>query len=280
MWGQQKTPATIPHSDQSGKEFRHRSFHAAGHAAVFLARAGSLVIWLRLNVSGFRLFWHAAGTRHAPRCELPARPTAGRPRQLASAVYGHACWWLCVPVAVHPAVPIGDQVSMSACVVIWPQAPKAWANVLLVDIADVGPLPTLPSPNAGERLHLSLAGRPPEKTIGRSMRNPSSPQRERFIALRRAAIDAMGGRKWYEGAVRVDLLYLGPEHSSVGGLYPYISGIFDTIGGSHGPSFIYLPIVYLDDGQVVETAFRRGIASAESYEIEIEFLENPPPSDP
>ena len=28
--GQQKTPATIPHSHRRGKEFRHRSFHAAG----------------------------------------------------------------------------------------------------------------------------------------------------------------------------------------------------------------------------------------------------------
>jgi hypothetical protein len=31
--GQQKTPATIPHSDQSDKEFRHRSVCAAGQPA-------------------------------------------------------------------------------------------------------------------------------------------------------------------------------------------------------------------------------------------------------
>jgi hypothetical protein len=31
--GQQKTPATIPHSDQSSKEFRHRSVCAAGQPA-------------------------------------------------------------------------------------------------------------------------------------------------------------------------------------------------------------------------------------------------------
>lgn len=100
------------------------------------------------------------------------------------------------------------------------------------------------------------------------------------MALRRAAIDAMRGRKWYEGAVRVDLLYISPEHGSVGGLDSYIGGILDTMGGSHGPSFIYLPIVYLDDVQVVESAFRRGVASAESYEIEIEFLIDSLPSDP
>ena len=31
--GQQKTPATIPHSHRLGKEFRHRSFQAGGQPA-------------------------------------------------------------------------------------------------------------------------------------------------------------------------------------------------------------------------------------------------------
>ena len=34
------------------------------------------------------------------RCQLPARPRTGRPRQVASGVYGRACERLCVPVAV------------------------------------------------------------------------------------------------------------------------------------------------------------------------------------
>jgi hypothetical protein len=34
-----------------------------------------------------------------------------------------------------------------------------------MDVADVGRLPALPPPNAGERLHLSLTGRPPEKLL-------------------------------------------------------------------------------------------------------------------
>ena len=59
-----KTPATIPRSDRPGKEFRHRSFHAGGQAAAFLVRAGLLIVWLQLNVPGFRPVltreWHAA----------------------------------------------------------------------------------------------------------------------------------------------------------------------------------------------------------------------------
>lgn len=149
-------------------------------------------------------------------------------------------------------------------------------RLLDVDVADVGPLPTLPPPNAGERLHLELEGRPPEKTIGRSVRNPTSPQRERFMALRRAAIDAMTGRKWYEGGVRVDLLYLSPEHGGVIGPHDYSGGVLDTIGGSHGFTFIYLPIVYLDDSQVVQSTLRRELAPSERYEVEIEFLRNLP----
>jgi hypothetical protein len=138
-----------------------------------------------------------------------------------------------------------------------------------VDVADVGPLPTKPPPKAGERLHLELAGRPPTKTISRSMRNPSSTQRARFMALRLAAIEAMAGRKWFEEAVELRLVYRAPQPGA--GL-AYMSGIMDTIGGSHGPSFIYLPIVYLDDCQVVISRFSAEIASTENYELDVTFL--------
>jgi hypothetical protein len=44
-----------------------RSFHAGGQAAVFLIRAGLLVVWLQLNVSGFRPVlargWHGDASR-------------------------------------------------------------------------------------------------------------------------------------------------------------------------------------------------------------------------
>ena len=140
---------------------------------------------------------------------------------------------------------------------------------MIVDVADVGPLPTKPPPTAGERLRLELAGLPPVKTFGRSMRNPSSTQRSRFMALRLAAIEAMAGRKWFEGAVELRLVYRAPQP---GAAPPYLDGIMDTIGGSHGPSFIYLPIVYLDDGQVATWHVNAEIAATESYELDVTFL--------
>ena len=56
------------------------------------------------------------------------------------------------------------------------------------------------------------------------------------------------------------------------GLHPYLSGIMDTLGGCQGPSFIYMPVVYLDDCQVVTSTIRWIAATTESYELEIEFL--------
>jgi hypothetical protein len=142
----------------------------------------------------------------------------------------------------------------------------------MVDFDDVGPLPTLPPPCSGERLQLKVTGRPPIKTVGRSMRNPSSPQWHRFMALRHAAIEGMGGRKWYEGPVALRLLYMGPKEGMSSGLLSYLGGIMDTLDGSQGPSIMYLPIAYLDDCQVVESSLQWIASDTESYELEIEFL--------
>lgn len=54
-----------------------RSFHVGGQAAASLVRAGLLVVWLQLSVSGFRPVlacgWHEA---RASRCELSAMRSA------------------------------------------------------------------------------------------------------------------------------------------------------------------------------------------------------------
>ncbi len=57
------TGLTSDHRDR----LLRRSFHAGGQPAVSLVRAGLLIIWLQLNVSGFRLV-------------------------LARGWHGHACW--------------------------------------------------------------------------------------------------------------------------------------------------------------------------------------------
>jgi hypothetical protein len=46
----------------------------------------------------------------------------------------------------------------------------------------------------------------------------------------------------------------------------------DTLDGSHGPSFTYLPIVYQDDCQVAESSCRYVFAPSASYDLEIAFL--------
>jgi hypothetical protein len=141
-----------------------------------------------------------------------------------------------------------------------------------MEVSKVGSLPTKPAPTAGEGLTLELPGAPPTKTYGRSMRNETSPQRNLFLALRRAAIEAMDGRKWYEGNVELRLTYWCSESVRIGP-WDYISGVMDTLGGSHGPSFIYLPIAYLDDCQCsIGSVQRKNTEDGARYILEVHFL--------
>jgi hypothetical protein len=60
--GQQKTPATIPHSHRRGKEFRHRSFQAGGQPARAQFRGRSRCPWMtaghRSLPSVLARIWH------------------------------------------------------------------------------------------------------------------------------------------------------------------------------------------------------------------------------
>jgi hypothetical protein len=47
--GQPKTPATIPHSDRLGKEFRHRSFQAGGQPAGTQVGSRSRCPWVTVG---------------------------------------------------------------------------------------------------------------------------------------------------------------------------------------------------------------------------------------
>ena len=140
-----------------------------------------------------------------------------------------------------------------------------------VNVEDVGPLPTLPSPQQGQHLTVTLAGLPPAKTFGRSMRHPSSPQWPRFRALRRAAIEAMAGRMWYDGAIGMTLVYFGPDPAPVLRSW-YAEGIMDTLDASRGSSWVYLPICYLDDVQVTTMRTIVRIAPTDGYKLTVEFL--------
>ena len=52
----------------------------------------------------------------------------------------------------------------------------------------------------------------------------------------------------------------------------YVSGVMDTLDGSHGPGFTYLPIVYQDDCQVVLGEFHYIQSDETRYEVLLTFL--------
>jgi hypothetical protein len=91
----------------------------------------------------------------------------------------------------------------------------------------------------------------------------------------------MDGRCWYDGEVRVTTTFYFPDEKWPDKLIDdwelyYISGILDTIDGSHGMSFTYLPIVIQDDCQVRLGGWRIYDSESPSYELEIEFLSAEP----
>lgn len=137
---------------------------------------------------------------------------------------------------------------------------------------DPGPLPSRPSPSPGETLRIRVDGYPPDKDVHFSIRNPRHPRHERFKHLRAAAIAVMAGRRWYDGPVRLDFTLYAPSLDRR--LLDYADGIQDTLDGSHGCHFTYLPIVYEDDCQVC-IAEDRFVASQETYYVvEVGFLSN------
>jgi len=82
----------------------------------------------------------------------------------------------------------------------------------------------------------------------------------------------MGGRAWYFGAVRLDLTIRSPQQLDYWQMLEYIGGVMDTLDGSSGIYFTYLPTVYEDDCQVSIGHTRHELSREESYELRITFL--------
>jgi hypothetical protein len=139
--------------------------------------------------------------------------------------------------------------------------------------SDPGRLPTKPTPKRGEKVLIHVAGYPPFKQIRASLRNPKHPKYDRFVKLRKAATKAMNGRKWSEGAVALNFTMFAPGFEKGKTLVDYVSGILDTLDGSHGFQFTYLPVVFQDDCQVCRADSRFRADRSVSYIVEVEFLE-------
>jgi hypothetical protein len=115
---------------------------------------------------------------------------------------------------------------------------------------DPGVLPTLPSPSPGETILIKVDGLPPPKDDSQSIRNRNHPLHPAFLSLRRAAIAVMAGRAWYFGPVELRLTIYGLPGPARWKLYHYAGGVFDTLDGSSGKTFTYLPVAFEDDCQV------------------------------
>lgn len=111
---------------------------------------------------------------------------------------------------------------------------------------------------------------PPYKDIGRSIRNKKHRDHHLFEKLRTAAKKAMQGQRWHDGPIEMAVHYRrckGKRRS-----IDYEGGIMDTLGGSHGPTFTYMPIVYQDDCQVCSLKWSEEEFDTDEYEIVIGFL--------
>ena len=114
-----------------------------------------------------------------------------------------------------------------------------------------GILPTRPAPKKGEKITFEVKGYPPYKDRNFSIRNPKHPNYKTFVELRKEAINAMAKRAWHFGPVEINFTLFAPEFEKNKSLSDYDGGIADTLDGSSGRDFTYLPIVFEDDCQIV-----------------------------
>jgi hypothetical protein len=84
----------------------------------------------------------------------------------------------------------------------------------------------------------------------------------------------MKGRAWTHGPVRLDLTLFAPALAPSMTVIDYMAGVFDTLDGSSGRHFTYLPVVYEDDCQCVmgHTTYR--VSPRERYRLVVTFLKS------
>jgi hypothetical protein len=139
---------------------------------------------------------------------------------------------------------------------------------------DPGPLPTKPPPKAGDVIDLEIPGYPPYKDESFSIRNPKHKHYSRFIKLRNAGIAAMNGRAWSHAPIRMDFTLYAPAFERKRTLLDYIAGVEDTLDGSSGFTFTYLPIVFEDDCQICDVKSRLIKSNKTKYVLRIEIMED------
>ena len=120
-------------------------------------------------------------------------------------------------------------------------------------------------------MSFEVPGCPPRKDINKSIRNRDHPLYSTFILLRRAAIAAMSGRAWVSGPLELHLTIFGPERTAGPTLVDYLGGVMDSLDGSSGQTFTYLPIVSEDDCQVRKAEVQWAASAEDKYLVEVFF---------
>jgi hypothetical protein len=81
----------------------------------------------------------------------------------------------------------------------------------------------------------------------------------------------MDGRAWVFGRVELHLVVRSPEPLNHYGLNDYLGGVMDTLDGSSGYTFTFLPIVYEDDSQVHSATTVWEVSERSNYALEVLF---------
>jgi len=153
-------------------------------------------------------------------------------------------------------------------------SPLMYTMTMFDLIPNPGVLPTEAAPHEGQEVFLRVDGLPPYKDLHASIRNPVHRHYARFVALRLAAEKAMNGRAWSCGAISLSITANVPKFDKNKKLYDYLGGIMDTLDGSHGEHFTYLPICFQDDCQVISARCEVVDSQETYYEVRIRFGSN------
>ena len=138
---------------------------------------------------------------------------------------------------------------------------------------DPGILPTKPAPQKGAVIEFQVDGYPPYKDKSFSIRNIGHRNYGRFTKLRECGIKAMAGRAWTHRPVSVEFLLFAPVLEKGRRVLDYWAGIEDTLDGSSGSTFTYLPVVFEDDCQISVSKTMRYIKSEQTkYTLRFEIL--------
>ena len=83
----------------------------------------------------------------------------------------------------------------------------------------------------------------------------------------------MDGRAWYFGSIRLSVLLYVPEREEPNiSVFDYVGGIEDTLDGSSGVHFTYLPVVYEDDCQIVDAQYEKQASDRWHFVVNIKFM--------